>query len=98
LDLKRVGVGIALAAALALLAFVVLGTKSLDSEELEADLVAELAPQLQVDEDIVDVSCPDDVEVEAGTVFDCDASAGEQALTVEVELTDDDGSYTARLE
>ena len=54
----------------------------------------------------MDVSCPDDVDVEAGTTFECDVSyeesgagqaAAAETATIEIELTDDEGTYIPRL-
>jgi len=89
LDLKRIGIGIAVVIALVIVALALFGSKSLDTDNLESDLAAQA--------DAEEVSCPDDVEVEAGKVFDCDATIDGQAQTIEVELTDDDGTYVARL-
>ena len=44
----------------------------------------------------VSVACPDDIEAEAGRTFECTLTAPNGDLvSVEVTLTDDDGSFEA---
>ncbi len=65
--------------------------KTLNTGEAESQIAAGLSKQLGGD---VTVSCPDDVKVEKGATFDCEATApdgGEQA-SVTVEQKDDQGN------
>jgi Domain of unknown function (DUF4333) len=96
-DWKRIGIGIAAAIVLGAAVYFLFGGKTIDSADLESDLAAQVAQRADVAEDAVDVSCPDDVEVEAGKVFDCEATLEGDTATIEVELTDDDGHYEARV-
>jgi hypothetical protein len=49
-----------------------------------------------VDADSVTVECPSGIEVQEGRTFDCELTAPNGDLvTVEVTLTDDDGSFDA---
>lgn len=41
-----------------------------------------------------EVTCPDDVDAEEGTTFDCVAEVDDQELTIEVTMTDDEGNAT----
>jgi Domain of unknown function (DUF4333) len=94
-DWKRIGIGVAAAIVVAIVVMVAFGSKTIDNEDLEADLADQVTMEFNVDggED-VEVSCPDDVEVEAGKEFECDATIdGEHATTVRIRLTDDDGGY-----
>jgi hypothetical protein len=71
---------------------------TLDSEDLEGQLVDEFAPDFDVDPDDASGDCPDDIEIEEGTEFECTLSAPDRGdLTVEVTLTDDDGAYEAEV-
>ena len=70
--------------------------KTIDSEELEGDLVDQFAPEFNVDPDEATGDCPDDIDAEEGAEFECTLSTeGLDDLTVEVTLTDDDGAYEA---
>lgn len=42
--------------------------------------------------DVGSVSCPDDVEVEAGATFRCTARVGDDRVEVDVHQTDDEGT------
>jgi len=68
-----------------------------DSGEAETQIDEKLSSQVEqaVGSPISSVSCPGDVELEAGTTFDCTATLenGEE-LTVNSEITDDDGNAT----
>ena len=95
MDWKRIGIGVAAAIVVAIVVMVAFGSKTIDNEDLEADLADQVATELNVGggED-VEVSCPDDVEVEAGKEFECDATVnGEHKTTIRIRLTDDDGGY-----
>ena len=98
MDLRRVLIGVVVVVAVGFGALALFGSKSLDTDDLESDLAGQVAPRVNAQEGTVEVSCPEDVDVEAGTTFECDVAHGESGtVTVEVELTDDDGRYVARL-
>jgi hypothetical protein len=94
---KRIGIGIAVAIVVAIAAVALFGAKTIDSADLESDLASQITGQAQVAEDTVEVSCPEDVEVEAGKIFECEATVEGDTTTIEVRLTDDDGGYQARV-
>jgi Domain of unknown function (DUF4333) len=105
-NLRRIVVVIAVLIAAVLAGVALFGSKSLDIDDLESDLAGQAAPELGTTAEAMDVSCPDDVDVEAGTTFECEVSyeesgAGQPAAdgtaTIEIELTDDDGTYIPRL-
>ncbi|WP_372791478.1 DUF4333 domain-containing protein [Paraconexibacter sp.] len=67
------------------------GGKTLNTGEAETQIAAGLTEQLGGD---VSVSCPEDVKVEKGATFECEATdpqSGETA-TVTVEQKDDEGN------
>lgn len=73
-------------------------SKTVDSDDLESQLTEQLAPQLGTTEDQASVDCPDDEKAEKGNTFTCtfsDDKSG-QSIDVEVTLTDDDGTFTAK--
>jgi hypothetical protein len=96
-DLRRIVVVIAVLLAAVLIGLALFGSKSLDIDDLEADLATQAAPELGTRADEMDVSCPDDVDVEAGTTFECQVTYGNREATIEIELTDDEGTYIPRL-
>ena len=70
--------------------------RTLDRQSLEASLSSQLATELE--EPGITVGCPDDVEVEAGAVFECVATGPDGAtVTVEVTQQDDEGTVEWRL-
>lgn len=70
--------------------------RTLDRQSLEADLTSQVSSEL--DDESITVECPDDVEVEAGAVFECVATGPDGAtLTVEVTQRDDEGNVEWRL-
>ena len=72
------------------------GDDTLDKAELEDELRVQLSEDAGVDPDDVTVECPDDIEAEAGREFQCELTAPNGDLvSVEVTLTDDDGSFEA---
>jgi hypothetical protein len=72
------------------------GTTTLDQDDLEEQLRVQLSEDAGVDPDGVTVECPSGIEVEEGRTFDCELTAPNGDLvTVEVTLTDDDGSFEA---
>ena len=96
MDFKRIGIGVAVAIAIVIVGIVVFGTKTIDSDDLESKLAEQAAPSAG-GAGAVDVSCPDDIEVEEGKVFDCEATINGRDQTIEVRLTDDEGTFVARL-
>ncbi len=94
---RRTGVIIgAVAAAVVVLgglvvgALLLFGTKTLDTAEAERQ-IAQLT-QEQAGVAPTDVSCPADIEAEAGATFDCSASLEDQPITFTVTQTDADGN------
>jgi hypothetical protein len=73
-------------------AFFLLGGKVLDTAEAERQIVALTEEQAGVT--VTDVTCPDDVELAAGTVSTCTAQVEGQEVTFTVEQTDDEGNVT----
>jgi hypothetical protein len=84
-------VGVALALGVA-----ACGDKTIDHEDLQDKLGAELSRQAGVDPEQVSVSCPEGQKVEQGNEFDCELTApnGDKVRVV-VTLTDDEGGFTA---
>ena len=91
--LRAAGAGIA--AVVAALAIAACG--GYDSGQAEGEIQDKLSSQVEqaVGSPITSVSCPDDVELKAGETFDCAATLenGDE-LTVNSEITDDDGNAT----
>lgn len=75
---------------LAVGAVMLFGTKILDSTEAE-QLISQ-ATEDQAGVAPTDVSCPSDIEAEAGATFSCTASLEGQPITFTVTQTDDDGN------
>ncbi|GAB3313458.1 hypothetical protein GCM10027451_27330 [Geodermatophilus aquaeductus] len=73
-------------------AFLLLGSKVLDTAEAERQIAA--IAQEQAGVTVTDVTCPEDVELAAGTVTTCTASLEGQEVTFTVEQTDDEGNVT----
>jgi hypothetical protein len=73
-------------------AFLLFGTKVLDTAEAERQIAA--IAQEQAGVTVTDVTCPEDVELAAGTVTTCTASLEGQEVTFTVEQTDDEGNVT----
>jgi hypothetical protein len=66
-------------------------TKTLDTDGLESQLQDDI--ERQTTTTITSVSCPEDVEVEAGRSFDCTAEEeGGATFTIEVTQRDDQGN------
>jgi hypothetical protein len=93
----RIFVVLAVLIAAVLIGLTLFGSKSLDVDDLESDLAEQAAPELGTRPGAVEVSCPDDVDAEAGTTFECRVTYGDREATIEIELTDDEGSYVPRL-
>ncbi len=69
---------------------------TLDSDDLESQLVDQLSADAGVDPEDVSVDCPDDIEAEEGREFECTLTApNDDEVTVEVTLTNDDGGFEA---
>ena len=65
-------------------------TRSLDTQGLEDQIVTEL--QDAGGPPVSEVTCPDDIEVEAGATFECIATGEGVEWTVRVTQLDDDGN------
>ena len=95
---KRIGaivgsiVAVLVLAGLGVGAFLLFGTKVLDTAEAERQIAA--IAQEQAGVTVTDVTCPGDVELAAGTVTTCTASLEGQEVTFTVEQTDDEGNVT----
>jgi hypothetical protein len=88
-------VGIVVAAvvvlgALAVGAFLLFGTKTLDMAEAEREIAQLTEDQAGVAP--TDVSCPAQVEARSGETFTCTASLEDQPMSFTVTQTDDDGN------
>lgn len=87
---------LALAAVALALPLAACGTTTIDHEELQGELRDQLSADAGVDPANVSVSCPEDVEIEQGTTFDCELTAPNgDRVRVDVTLTDDDGGFEA---
>lgn len=62
----------------------------LDVGQAEARIATSLADTFEIEVD--EVTCPEDVEVEAEATFTCSARVGGETLEVEVRQTDDEGA------
>jgi len=91
--LRVIGAGCAAALAAAALA----ACGGYDQGEAETQIDEKLSSQVDeaVGSPISSVSCPGDVELKAGETFDCTATLENgKELTVNSEITDDDGNAT----
>jgi hypothetical protein len=77
-------------------ALVMFGTQVLDTAEVADRIAADTQTQIGVP--ATDVSCPDDVEVAAGTGFSCTARIDGQPVTYSVRQTDDEGTVAFELD
>jgi hypothetical protein len=82
--------GVLVLAGLAVGTVLLFGTKILDSAEAER-LISQ-ATQDQAGIAPTDVSCPSDIEADAGATFNCSASLEGQPISFTVTQTDDDGN------
>jgi hypothetical protein len=64
-------------------------TRSLDTQELEAQIAEEL--RASGGPAVTDVSCPEDVEVEEGVTFECTAAGAGVEWRIRATQTDDQG-------
>jgi hypothetical protein len=82
--------GVLVLGGLAVAAVLLFGTKTLNSAEAER-LISQ-ATEEQSGVVPTDVSCPTDIEAEAGATFSCSASLEGQPISFTVTQTDDDGN------
>ena len=82
--------GVLVLGGLAVAAVLLFGTKTLDSAQAER-LISQ-ATEEQSGVMPTDVSCPQDIEAEAGATFTCSASLEGQPISFTVTQTDDDGN------
>jgi hypothetical protein len=68
------------------------GGKQLDVSRAEDTIRSEVERAYEVE--VEDVSCPQDVEAEAGATFRCVVSLPDDRLTIDVEQEDDEGRIT----
>ena len=54
-------------------------------------------PELGTTPQATEVTCPDDVDVDAGTTFECQVTYDGREATIEIELTDDEGTFVPHL-
>ena len=85
-------VAVLVLAGLGIGAFLLFAPRVLDTAEAERQIAA--IAQEQAGVTLTDVSCPDDVDLAAGTVTTCTASLEGQDVTFTVEQTDDEGNVT----
>ncbi len=64
-------------------------TRSLDTQGLEEQIATQL--QEEGGPPVSGVTCPEDIEVEAGSTFDCTATGDGVEWTIRVTQLDDDG-------
>jgi hypothetical protein len=91
--LRALAAGVAAAAA----ALAIAACGGYDKEQAETEIQDKLSSQVEqaVGSPITSVSCPDGVELKAGETFDCTATLEDGTeLTVNSEITDDDGNAT----
>jgi hypothetical protein len=77
-------------------ALVLFGTPLLDTAEVADRIAADTQTQIGVP--ATDVSCPDDVEMAAGTGFSCTARIDGQPVTYSIRQTDDEGTVQFELD
>lgn len=70
------------------------GGDTLDSDKLEREIAKGIKEQLSID---ATVTCPDDVKLTAGDVFECEASSSGSTATVTVTQRDDKGNVDWKL-
>jgi len=66
------------------------GTSTLDVDQAEVEIQKGLKQQLKLK--TVDVSCPEEVEIKAGSKFQCSVKGDNDTGTVEVTQKDDQGN------
>lgn len=71
------------------------GGGKLDTAKLQNEISTEIQQQTGVTVD--SVSCPEGIDAKQGTTFDCTATAGGDSVTVNVDVTDDDGNVHWKL-
>lgn len=86
-------VGLLLAAVLALVALAGCGTETLDADTGESSIKSVI--EQQTGADVSSVDCPDDVKVEKGKSFTCEATGADGTkVTIDVEQTNDKGDIS----
>lgn len=96
----RIRLAVAVAAALAVVAFLVLGfvtpgwfvTRVFDATAVQSGVARILTDDYAVG-GVADVRCPADVQVTVGATFTCDATIDGDPVTVPISVTDADGGY-----
>jgi hypothetical protein len=84
--------------AIALIAAVPLagcGSSKLNTDKAETEIEKGLKNQLNLPS--VDVQCPNEVEIKAGSKFQCPVTAGKEKGTIEVTQQDDQGNIRWQL-
>jgi hypothetical protein len=71
------------------------GTSKLNTDKAETEIEKGLKGQLNLTS--VDVQCPSEVEIKAGSKFQCPVTAGKDKGTVEVTQQDDQGNIRWQL-
>jgi hypothetical protein len=71
------------------------GTSQLNTDKAETEIEKGLKSQLNLTS--VDVQCPSEVEIKAGSKFECPVTAGKDKGTVEVTQQDDQGNIRWQL-
>ncbi len=84
----RLGLGIALAATLAV-GLAACGEKTVEADSAAASVTDVVAEQTGFEPD--DVSCPDDVEAKVGVTFECDFTGPDGDYVAEVEIVEVSG-------
>ncbi len=82
--------GVLVLGGLAVGAVLLFGTKTLDTADAERQIAQLIEDQAGVAPS--DVTCPADIEAEAGATFTCSASLEDQPIDFTVTQTDDDGN------
>jgi hypothetical protein len=82
--------GVLVLAGLVVGGIVLFGTTTIDTAEAERQIAALTEDQVGVA--TTDVSCPEDVEAEAGGTFSCTGTLDGQAVSFTIEQTDDQGN------
>lgn len=66
---------------------------TLDIDKLESTIATEMQQQLDLPAEPT-VTCPDEVEIEAGNVFTCTAELDGDSVEVQVTQNDDEGNVS----
>lgn len=68
-------------------------TSTLDIDKLESTIATEMEQQLDLP-GTPTITCPDEVEIEAGNVFNCTAELAGDSVEVQVTQDDDEGNVS----